>query len=150
MEKLGISKIYLEQVFSLLKRARLVNSIKGSQGGYQLSRAPRAITAYDILSAIELSLMEEAAPASPEKMPELDRALGGGFLFAQLDELPVIGGILLHFVLDGLEGCLGALNVTLDLLAAAVAVRLGLFLRLFLAHGAFDRLEHVFEHESHK
>ena len=36
-EKLGISKIYLEQVFSLLKRARLVNSIKGSQGGYQLA-----------------------------------------------------------------------------------------------------------------
>ena len=28
-EKLGISKIYLEQVFSLLKRANLVNSIKG-------------------------------------------------------------------------------------------------------------------------
>ena len=27
-EKLGISKIYLEQVFSLLKRAGLVNSIK--------------------------------------------------------------------------------------------------------------------------
>ena len=45
-EKLGISKIYLEQVFSLLKRARLVNSIKGSQGGYQLSRAPREITPY--------------------------------------------------------------------------------------------------------
>ena len=40
-EKLGISKIYLEQVFSLLKRARLVNSIKGSQGGYQLAREPR-------------------------------------------------------------------------------------------------------------
>ena len=40
-EKLGISKIYLEQVFSLLKRAQLVNSIKGSQGGYQLSREPR-------------------------------------------------------------------------------------------------------------
>ena len=74
-EKLGISKIYLEQVFSLLKRARLVNSIKGSQGGYQLSRAPRAISAYDILAAIELALMEQAAPAAPDKMPELDRAL---------------------------------------------------------------------------
>ena len=79
-EKLGISK-----VFSLLKRARLVNSIKGSQGGYQLSRAPRAITAYDILSAIELSLMEEAAPASPEKMPELDRALASR-VYRPLDE----------------------------------------------------------------
>ena len=74
-EKLGISKIYLEQVFSLLTRARLVNSIKGSQGGYPFSRAPREITAYDILSAIELSLMEKAAPAAPEKMPELDHAL---------------------------------------------------------------------------
>ena len=74
-EKLGISKIYLEQVFSLLKRARLVNSIKGSQGGYQLARAPREITPYDILSSIELSLMEKTAPAAQEKMPELDRAL---------------------------------------------------------------------------
>lgn len=73
-EKLGISKIYLEQVFSLLKRSRLVNSIKGSQGGYQLAREPREISAYDILSAIELSLMEKASQAA-DKMPELDRAL---------------------------------------------------------------------------
>ena len=84
-EKLGISKIYLEQVFSLLKRARLVNSIKGSQGGYQLSRAPREITPYDILSSIELSLMEETAPAAQEKMPELDRALAA-CVFTPLDE----------------------------------------------------------------
>lgn len=84
-EKLGISKIYLEQVFSLLKRARLVNSIKGSQGGYQLSRAPREITPYDILSSIELSLMEETAPAAQEKMPELDRALAA-CVFTPLDK----------------------------------------------------------------
>ena len=81
----GISNIYLEQVFSLLKRARLVNSIKGSQGGYQLSRAPREITPYDILSSIELSLMEETAPAAQEKMPELDRALAA-CVFTPLDE----------------------------------------------------------------
>ena len=56
-EHLGISKIYLEQVFSLLKRSKLVNSIKGSQGGYQLSRHPREITAYEILSSIEISLI---------------------------------------------------------------------------------------------
>ena len=83
-EKLGISKIYLEQVFSLLKRAQLVNSIKGSQGGYQLSREPREISAYDILSSIELSLMEKAAPAG-EKMPVLDRALTAK-VFDPLDE----------------------------------------------------------------
>ena len=32
-ERLGISKIYLEQVFSLLKRGGLVLAIKGVQGG---------------------------------------------------------------------------------------------------------------------
>ncbi len=83
-EKLGISKIYLEQVFSLLKRANLVHSIKGSQGGYQLAREPRAISAYDILSSIELSLMEKAAPAA-DKMPELNRALTAK-VFMPLDD----------------------------------------------------------------
>lgn len=74
-ERMGISKIYLEQVFALLKRSHLVNSIKGAQGGYQLARHPREITAYDILSVIELTLMEKAAPAAPNKMPEVDRAI---------------------------------------------------------------------------
>ena len=54
-EKLGISKIYLEQVFSLLKRAGLVTSVKGAQGGYQLSRMPGQITALDLLMAVETS-----------------------------------------------------------------------------------------------
>lgn len=73
-EHLGISKIYLEQVFSLLKRSKLVNSIKGSQGGYQLSRHPRDITAYDILSSIEISLIEKTGTAS-EKMDQLNHIL---------------------------------------------------------------------------
>lgn len=56
---LDISKIYLEQVFSLLKRANLVTSIKGAQGGYQLARSIDSITAKDIISAIELSLFDK-------------------------------------------------------------------------------------------
>ena len=61
-EHLGISKIYL------------VNSIKGSQGGYQLSRHPRKISAYDILASIELSLIEKTGAAS-EKMGQLNEIL---------------------------------------------------------------------------
>ena len=57
-EKLGISKIYLAPVFSLLKRGGLVTSVKGTQGGYLLTRAPKHITAYDILSSVELPLFE--------------------------------------------------------------------------------------------
>lgn len=58
-EKLGLSKIYLEQVFALLKRADLVTSIKGSQGGYQLTKALDQITVGEILLSIETSLFEK-------------------------------------------------------------------------------------------
>ena len=83
-EHLGISKIYLEQVFSLLKRSKLVNSIKGSQGGYQLARPPHAITAYEILSAIEIALIERTGSAS-EKMEKLNFILSRN-LFDVLDQ----------------------------------------------------------------
>ena len=59
-EKLKISKIYLEQVFALLRRGGLVTSAKGAQGGYYLSRPARNITVFDVLSATETSLFEKA------------------------------------------------------------------------------------------
>lgn len=74
-ERLGISKIYLEQVFSLLKRGAVVNSIKGSQGGYQLSRNPNEITLLDILLAVEFSLFEPAQDTVVDKAIDIDRAL---------------------------------------------------------------------------
>lgn len=74
-EKLGISKIYLEQAFSLLKRAKLVISTKGAQGGYQLARSPSQITVLDILLAVEASLFEQTQETVPEKAPEIEKAL---------------------------------------------------------------------------
>lgn len=74
-QRLGISKIYLEQVFSLLKRGGLVHSVKGAQGGYQLARRPEEITAYDVLSAVEISLFEHTEDTVAEKAPEVDRAM---------------------------------------------------------------------------
>lgn len=74
-ERLGISKIYLEQVFSLLKRSGLVSSVKGAQGGYQLARMPGQITALDLLSAVESSLFEQAEGTATEKAPAIDAAM---------------------------------------------------------------------------
>lgn len=74
-EKLTISKIYLEQVFSLLKRGGIVNSIKGSQGGYQLAKEPRKITVYDILSSVETSLFENTEETVKEKAPDIEAAI---------------------------------------------------------------------------
>ena len=81
--KFGISKIYLEQVFSLLKHERLVNSIKGSQGGYQLARKPSEITVYNIFSASESSLMESTL--SDSTFQELNKAIND-CVYSPLDE----------------------------------------------------------------
>jgi len=74
-EKLGISKIYLEQVFAMLKKEGLVNSVKGAQGGYQLARNPRQITALDVLSAVEISLFEPTETTVQDKAPEIESAI---------------------------------------------------------------------------
>ncbi len=52
-ERQDISKSYLEQVFSALRKAGLVKSIKGAQGGYVLSSEAEDITVGMILRALE-------------------------------------------------------------------------------------------------
>ena len=49
----GISVKYLEQIVAPLSKAGLVESGRGSQGGYRLSRPAAQITAGDILRAVE-------------------------------------------------------------------------------------------------
>ncbi len=84
-ENLGISKIYLEQVFALLKKADIVSATKGAQGGYQLTRPPEQITVLDILQAVELSLFEMTQDTVPEKAPDIEAALRST-IFNELDE----------------------------------------------------------------
>jgi Rrf2 family protein len=74
-EKLGISKIYLEQVFSLLKRAELVTSIKGAQGGYQLTRMPSKMMINEILNSIEISLFDKTESSVLKKAENIEVAM---------------------------------------------------------------------------
>lgn len=74
-EKLGISKIYLEQVFSLLKRGGIVHSVKGAGGGYRLDRPPEKISALDVLYAVESSLFEPAGETVSGSAPEVDTVM---------------------------------------------------------------------------
>lgn len=52
-ERQNISLNYLEQVFGSLRKAGLVKSIKGSQGGYVLARPARLIKIEDIITVLE-------------------------------------------------------------------------------------------------
>jgi len=49
----SISPRYLEQIFQDLKRAKLVKSRRGPQGGYYLSRKPEEINIAEIILAAE-------------------------------------------------------------------------------------------------
>ncbi|AFS79649.1 transcriptional regulator, Rrf2 family [Gottschalkia acidurici 9a] len=61
-ERQNISVSYLEQVFAILRKSGLVNSIKGAQGGYMVADDPSNITVGTILRALEgnLSVVEES------------------------------------------------------------------------------------------
>jgi len=49
----GLSRGYLEKLFSQLKRQNLVISVKGTKGGYKLAHDPNKITVYQIIKALE-------------------------------------------------------------------------------------------------
>lgn len=55
----GISAQYLEQVFAALRRAGIVKSIKGPQGGYYLDKDPSRITVAEIVLALDGSYCVE-------------------------------------------------------------------------------------------
>jgi Rrf2 family protein len=52
-ERQNISEYYLEQLFSPLRKANIIKSIRGAQGGYVLSREPKDITMAEIMDVLE-------------------------------------------------------------------------------------------------
>lgn len=63
-----ISPRYLEQIFQNLKRAGILKSKRGPQGGYTLARKPEDITLLEILNATEQDiLLVSCAGSTPKK-----------------------------------------------------------------------------------
>ena len=58
-ERNNISIKYLEQIFSVLKKAGIIKSIKGPQGGYLLAKRPESITVADVIYALDGSYLLE-------------------------------------------------------------------------------------------
>lgn len=73
-ERQGISERYLEQLMVPLKRAGLVKSIRGSQGGYILGRSTDDITAGDIIRVLEgpIAPVECVSEHNPESCERSD------------------------------------------------------------------------------
>lgn len=100
-ERNEISSLYLEQVFAGLKRGGIVKSVKGPQGGYKLSKAPKDILISDVILALEGSyhLAEEEETEKP-----INRCIQGVVVDAVNEALDnVLQHITLQTLLDEYE-----------------------------------------------
>ena len=52
-QRQSIPDRYLEQMLTSLRRARILRSIRGPKGGYQLARPPAEILLQDVVAALE-------------------------------------------------------------------------------------------------
>ena len=62
-----ISSIYLEQIFNILKKEKLVKSIRGPKGGYVLAKNPKDIDMYEIVEALEGSFVHNKCTAGKKE-----------------------------------------------------------------------------------
>lgn len=69
----GISLSYVDQIFTRLRRAGLVQGTPGPRGGYRLGREPEAIAIGEVIA-----LMDADQRGSKHRGSRLDRALWDG------------------------------------------------------------------------
>jgi Rrf2 family protein len=98
---LGISKLYLEQVFTQLKKAELVSSVKGARGGYRFVHPPSKLTVWSVLRSVENSLAETSEPTVPDNAPDVEMALMEK-VFAPLDDAirTILDAVTIQDLLD--------------------------------------------------
>ncbi len=64
--ELGLPETYLEQLLGALRRAELVKTVRGAQGGYQLNGKPEEITMRRIIEAMEGPLSFSECVTEPD------------------------------------------------------------------------------------
>lgn len=62
--RMGLARRGIEPLLQALVRAGLLHSLRGPRGGYRLARAPREVTAAEVVEAV----CEEEAPAPPGRL----------------------------------------------------------------------------------
>lgn len=68
-QRQNIPESYLEQLMATIKRAEIVDSIRGAQGGYILNRSVDDISVGDLLKVLEgnLAIIDCATNETPKK-----------------------------------------------------------------------------------
>jgi Rrf2 family protein len=89
---------FLEQVLLAMKQAGLVDSARGAQGGYRLSRLPKEISLAQIVETLDGSLSSMSRPRSSARRPGLasESLLGEIWERVRQAELSVLSSVTLQ------------------------------------------------------
>ena len=63
----GISLDYLEQIFSKLRKKEIVQSVRGTQGGYVLNKKAKEIKLTNIFDAVDEKSLEDLVKDNTER-----------------------------------------------------------------------------------
>jgi Rrf2 family transcriptional regulator, iron-sulfur cluster assembly transcription factor len=101
-ERQHLSAAYLEQLFVSLRRAELVESVRGRSGGYRLARPASSITIAAIMAAVEEDTRMTRCHDEPGGCVGSERCLTHGLWHALGRHIQgFLAGITLQDVLDG-------------------------------------------------
>ena len=95
-EARNIPEKYLVHILLQLKRANVVRSIRGAQGGYLLARASDVITLYDVVVAVDGPVLD---PLPMSDQP--DEALAGIWGTVASGIEAVLKDVTIRSILDG-------------------------------------------------
>ncbi|UOF91610.1 Rrf2 family transcriptional regulator [Fodinisporobacter ferrooxydans] len=113
-ENEDISEQFLDQIFLTLRRAQLVRSIRGANGGYMLEREPKDITMGEVVRTLEgsISPMACATEDMPENFCSRSQFCDTRSVWAKLAEsmARALDGISLADVLNDTQGPKAARN----------------------------------------
>jgi len=82
-----VSSDYLEQIMGPLRRAGLVNAVRGAKGGYKLARPPQEITIKEIVDVLEGGFAPaELETEKPGKVPPKWRDSAASELWRKVEQ----------------------------------------------------------------
>ncbi len=85
-EKQGLSENYLEQLFSVLKKEGLLQSVRGAQGGYMLAKHPQDITVGHILRTLEGNMAPVDCVVEGSKKCDREDECATKFVYMQIQD----------------------------------------------------------------
>lgn len=104
-QRQGISLKYLEQIITVLARGGMVRSVRGSQGGYRLTRRPEEYTVGMILRLTEGTLAPVSCLEGDENTCKRKNICPTLFVWEKLDKAvnDTLDGITLRDIMDNDE-----------------------------------------------